>query len=272
MPKVGEILELSHKDSGTARVVVLQIESRAKRMLVAFISKESAVKLSRIDIGAGHYAYPSIQATVWLNVPNTIDRPERAELSQSLTNLIYVWPALTLDEKTARAESAGAGVVRFGEKGQELTEEFVQAIRVLQKLSMRLLRNSSFPPQLSPNLFAKKLLSSSKLSINVLEESSFALFSGTSLVEPLTSHLDRVGTGQDVYRSLLIRKSAQIRSANNLMGSDSRNDLLIKAQSFMKQSGLDFMHVLASTEEDSVFTSKRQSASKKHITVRLSNV
>jgi len=269
MPKVGQILQVTYKDSGSAQLLVLQVEAKAKRMLVALVSQELAGNLSRVRIGEDQFVYPSIQATVWMNLPNLRTHTGENPLAPPLLNLIYVWPALTLDEKRCRVEAVGNDSVSFGEKGQTISAVMSQEIRVLQSLSLRHLRNSKVPPQLTPRLLADNYLSSrTRLPIRVLEESSFAFFAGAALLNPITTHLNLVGTQNDVYRGLLIRKSARFRSKNNQIGSQSDDGLFESAINFMEGAGLDFLQVLAGKEEALVLKAQRSSSRNKNITVR----
>lgn len=272
MPKVGQILQVAYKDSGSAQLLVLQVEAKAKRMLVALVSRELAGNLSRVKIGEDQFVYPSIQATVWMNLPNSRTHTGENPLAPSLLNLIYVWPALTSDEKRSRAQAVGSDSVSFGEKGQTISAAMSQQIRVLQKLSLRHLRNSKVPPQLTPKLLVDNFLSRpTRLPIRVLEESSFAFFAGAALFNPITTHLNLVGTQNDVYKGLLIRKSARLRSKNNQIGSQGDDDLFENAINFMEGAGLDFLEVLAGKEEALGLKAQQSSSRKKNITVRSLN-
>jgi hypothetical protein len=269
MPKTGQILTLTSASLGSVQGLVLRVEPKSKLMLVALVSVANDNNLPRIQIAKGLFAYPSIQGTVWFRIPNSVQKVEDSNLNGSIENLIYVWPALTSQEKKLRSQGLGSEIVQFGDTNKVSSEQILKEIGVLRSLSLRFIRSSRLPAQLSPKLLADNLCSSkTMLPLSVLAESHLAFFAGGSLAEPMFTHLETVGLEHDIYRRMLIRKFANIRATNNSLGSSKNRDFFAIAVDFMERSGLDFIEVLGDEQDAKVLKSNSSPAYSSVITVR----
>jgi hypothetical protein len=191
---------------------------------------------------------------------------------EQVAALAFSWPALTGEEKKSRSLRTEGFDVTLGESKSIPNENLNIEIAKLRFLSLKFIWNRDFQPQYSPNLVRKRLANSAEVSLGQISKSFLALYASSSIAGELIDQLPRNSSGRDLYRNLLIRRAAQLRSANNQIQKGDSNNFLDDSASFMDYAGLDFMDIQISKEERTKFARTKTTLGGKVITLRTAHV